>query len=144
MLYATERKAIDVLRKWYDRHRELFVARINSKVFLLKNTGEALVYATKLMLRYKGFVELFIVDNLTLRDIPEKVRRVAEWMENQPEIGLKKAIKRTEIQDLEELRKIKLRYYKSLSRKSSKHSRNRDLTGLIYTSQKKEKNSSTN
>ena len=143
MLYATERNALKTVRNWYKRHPEFFVGRFGNKVFLLRNTGEILAYATKLMLKHKGFVELFVVEQLDLRDIPEKVRRVAEWMENQPEIGLKKAIKHTEIQDLNELRQIKLHYYKSLNEKSSKRSRQRDFAGLIYTSQEKEKGNST-
>ena len=143
LIYVTDKSAIEATRRLYKRHSELFISKLDNKLYLLKNSGEALAYATKLMLRYKGFVDLFAVEQLNLRDIPEKIRRVAEWMETQPEIGLKKAIKHTEIQDLKELRKIKLQYYKSSSEKSSKHSKSRDLTGLIYTSQEKEKNTST-
>ena len=143
LIYATDKSAIDVLRLFHKNHPDLFVSKLDNKLYLLKNNGEALTYATKLMLRYKGFVDLFVVNHLSLRDIPEKIRRVAEWMETQPEIGLKKAIKHTEIQDLKELRKIKLQYYKSSSEKSSRHSKSRDLTGLIYTLQEKEKNNST-
>jgi len=143
MLYATDKNALLTLQNWYRRHPEFFVSRLDKKVFLLRNTGEVLAYATKLMLKYKGFVDLFVVDSLSLRDIPDKVRRVAEWMENQPEIGLTKAIKHTEIRDLKELREIKLQYYKSSNERSSKPSNHRDFDGLIYTSEETEKSNST-
>jgi len=142
MLYATDRNALKTVRNWHKRHPEFFVTQLDKKVFLLRNTGEILTYATKLMLQHKGFVDLFVVDSLSLRDIPEKIRRVAEWMENQPEIGLKKAIRHTEIRDLKELREIKLQYYKSSNEKSSKPSNHRDFDGLIYTSEETEKNNS--
>ena len=144
MLYATDKNALKTVRNWYRRHPEFFVGQLDNKVFLLKNTGEILAYATKLMLKYKGFVDLFVIETISLRDIPENVRRVAEWMETRPRIGLKRALEKLGIHNLKELQKEKLQYYKSSSKKLSKRSRNPDSTGLIYTSQVMEKKNSRN
>lgn len=130
LVYAVNKKVVEQLRKHKSRNPQLHVAQFGGKLFLMINNGEALAYATKLMLEHKGWVETFIVEPLTLDNVPEKVRRVAEWKLLKPLAKYPKREETLEKQGLpsvEELRNVRLNLSLGSNAKSSESLNVQDL-----------------
>lgn len=110
---------------------DLYVAQLGGKLFLMINNGEALAYATKLMLKHKGWVEIFIVEPLTLDNIPETIRRVAEWKVGKPRARYpkrEKVLQKLNLPSIEELRNVRLNLLLGSNAKSSESLKEQDLT----------------
>ena len=80
ILITTNRRARDQVRKAYERRgRDLFVGKLASNVFALKNDGKSLMWAWKEKRRNPMFVDLYVADELRSWQIPEEIKRAAEW-----------------------------------------------------------------
>lgn len=97
----------------------MFLRRIHFKVYIMQNNGEVLAYLSKLKMRYGGLIQLFAIDELNLRDIPEPVIHVAKYLATRPRQSVREAVKNTpEVNySIKELRECKIEYFKNLRRK---------------------------
>lgn len=131
LVYATNKDAINKLRMHRKSNPDLHVAQFSGKLFLMVNNGEALAYATKLMLKHKGWVEIFIVEPLTLINIPKTIRRVAEWKVGKPRARYPKrdkVLEKLNLPSMEELRNIRLNLSLGSNAKSSESLKEQDST----------------
>ena len=68
------------MQKTYRRDApDLFLGKPASNVFLMKNNGLALTYAWKEKERNPFYVDIYFADELHPHQIPDKVRRAADW-----------------------------------------------------------------
>lgn len=115
-----EKKKGKKLRKTEKEHPEsMFIRRIHFKVYIMQNNGEVLAYLSKLKMRYGELVQLFAIDELNLRDMPESVMHVAKYLATRPRQSVREAVKNTpEVNySIKELRECKIEYSKNLRRK---------------------------
>lgn len=127
------------------RNPDLHIAQFSGKVFLMANNGEALAYATRLMIKHKGWVEVFIVEPLTLENIPKPVRRVAEWKAERPSANYptkENTLKKLGLPSMEELKDLRLNILLGSNVNSSESLDIHDLMKkLRHVPQKTKKNS---
>ena len=115
-----EKKQEKEMRKTRKGHPEsMFLRRIHFKVYIMQNNGEVLAYLSKLKMRYGELIQLFAIDELNLRDMPEPVIHVAKYVATRPRQSIRQAVKNTpEVNySIKELRKCKIEYFKNLRRK---------------------------
>ncbi|MFW6118123.1 MAG: hypothetical protein ACOC6R_01345 [Chloroflexota bacterium] len=62
---------------------ELFLGKSASNVFLMKNNGLALKYAWTVKERNPFYVDIYLANELHPHQIPDKVRRAADWKKEQ-------------------------------------------------------------
>lgn len=98
---------------------KLFVRRIHFKTYIMHNNGEVLAYLAKLKMLYGELVQLYIIDTLDLKDMPEEVVRVAKYLTTRPKKSVEVAVKNTpEVNyNMEVLRKCRIEYSKNLKRR---------------------------
>ena len=147
LVYATDKQAVNKLRLHKRHNPELHIAQFSGKLFLMVNNGEALAYATKLMLEHKGWVEIFIVEPLTLSHIPETVRKVAEWRVEKPLARYpkrEKTLAKLGLPSIKELRNVRLNLLLGSNAKSSESSNVRDLMKQLHRAPRKTKGNSKN
>ena len=147
LVYATNKEAVKQLQMHKRRNPALHVAQFSGKLFLMVNNGEALAYATKLMLRHKGWVEIFILEPLTLSHIPEPVRRAAEWKVEKPLARypkLEKTLAKLGLPSIKELRSVRLSLLLGSNAKSSESSNVLDLMKQLHRAPRKTKENSKN
>jgi len=145
LIYATDSEAIKKLRMHKKNCPQLHVAQLSGKIFILVNNGEALTYATNLYLKHKGWVEIFIVEPLTLTQIPNKVRRAAEWRIEKPRGTYptkEETLQNQNLPSLEDLRNIRLSFSMSSNEDSSESLNVQDLMKRLFPAlQETKKNS---
>ncbi len=80
IVVTSNRPAQKAMQYTYRRDAsELFLGKAARNVFLLKNNGRALFYAWTVKKRHPFYVEVYLTDELHDWQIPEQVRRAAEW-----------------------------------------------------------------
>lgn len=85
LVTASNNKARDRLNKVFNQNNtELKVSKICSRAYLVKNGGNALERAYREELRDDFGIDLYFVEEIYERDIPEKVKKNAEWHINHP------------------------------------------------------------
>jgi hypothetical protein len=85
--------------------------KLSTRVYFLRNNGEALAYLTKLKARNGGWVELYTVEPLEFFAIPEAAKRVGKYLAQHPRTSIKNAIAHTPgVKNLEELKECKIKY----------------------------------
>ena len=112
------------MQKTYKRDApDLFLGRPASNVFLMKNNGLALKYAWTVKERNPFYVDIYIADELHQHQIPDKVRRAADWKKEQ-RFGRYPASEETLMREglpsQQELEKIELDFSMKLPQKASK------------------------
>lgn len=91
---------------------ELFISKPASNVFLMENTGLALMYASKEKLRNPVNVSIYIAEEMLSLEIPEQIRKSSEWkiankFSKYPRS--KKTLKENELLSREDLRETIIR-----------------------------------
>jgi len=82
---ASTNEARERLYNLFDRHNEeLKIAKYGSSTWLVKDDGRALERAYREKLRDTFGVNIYYVEEIHDRDIPEEVKRRAEWNVNHP------------------------------------------------------------
>ncbi|MCK4614627.1 MAG: hypothetical protein KAU14_07480 [Thermoplasmata archaeon] len=93
------------------RNPDLLISKINRNIYIFKNDGEALAFLTKRKIMDKEWIDLYAIEPLELFSMPEKVKRVGEFLAAHPQTTAKKAINHIpEINDMKELKKCQIRF----------------------------------
>ena len=102
---------------------DLFLGKPASNVFLMKNNGLALKYAWTVKERNPFYVDIYLADELHPHQIPDKVRRAADWKKEQgfgryP--ASEETLRKEGLPSPQELEKIELDFSMKLPQKASK------------------------
>ena len=62
---------------------DLFLGKVASNVFLMRNNGKALRYAWAVRERNPFYVDVYLADEIHSHQIPDKVRKAADWKKKQ-------------------------------------------------------------
>jgi len=82
---ANTNEARERLYNLFDRHSEdLKIAKFGTRAWLVKDDGRALERAYREKLRDNFSVDIYYVEEIHDRDIPEKVAKTAQWNVNHP------------------------------------------------------------
>lgn len=107
LVTASTNESRNRLNKIFNQYNpELKVSKICSRAYLVKNEGSALERAYREELRDSFGIDLYFVEEMHDRDIPEKVKKNAEWHINHPSARSQqknKAIEDNELVPEEEL-----------------------------------------
>lgn len=121
ILITGNRRAREQVRKAYQRRgSDLFLGKLSANAYVMKNDGKSLMWAWKEKRRNPMFVDLYAAEELRSWQIPEKIRRAAEWKldrgkANYPRKG--ETLKRENLPSLKELEEIELNFSVSSPRK---------------------------
>jgi len=109
LVTASSNEARDRLNKVFNGYAEdEKVSKLCSRAYLVENNGKALEHAYREQLRNEFGVDIFFVEELHDRDIPDKVKKNAEWHINNANSlpqQKNKAIENNELEEEEELEK---------------------------------------
>lgn len=109
---TSNRKTQENMQKAYKRDaKDLFLGKVARNVFLMKNNGLALMYAWKEKKRNPFYIDVYLAEELHDWQIPEKVRRAADWKVEKKYAKYpiaKKTLKENRLPSREELEKIDL------------------------------------
>ena len=102
---------------------DLFLGKPASNVFLMKNNGLSLKHAWIEKERNPFYVDVYLADELHPHQIPDKVRRAADWKKEQgfgryP--ASEETLMREGLPSQQELEKIELDFSMKLPQKASK------------------------
>lgn len=102
---------------------EVFLGKPASNVFLMRNNGLALWYAWKEKERNPFYVDLYLADELHPHQIPDKVRRAADWKKEQgygryP--ASEETLRKEGLPSQQELEKLELSFSMKLPQKVSR------------------------
>ncbi len=79
-MITSNQQAREQVRKAYRRRgKDLFLGKLAANVYVMKNDGKALMWAWKEKRRNPMFVDLYAAEELRKWQIPEDIRRAAEW-----------------------------------------------------------------
>lgn len=90
---------------------DLFLGKLARNMFLMKNNGRALMCAWNVKRRYPFYVDVYLGEELHDWQIPEQVRRAAEWKAEKkygPYPVSEETLKRNSLASKEELEQIAL------------------------------------
>lgn len=111
MVYALNKDVSTIINKYCDRHPDLVIAKLQYKIVIFKNNGIILSHLVKLKKRHGEWIELYVIEPLELFTIPEKIKKVGEYLADHPRTSTEKAIKHIpEIKDIKELRKCQIKF----------------------------------
>ncbi|MEE9167839.1 MAG: hypothetical protein V3U24_10335 [Candidatus Neomarinimicrobiota bacterium] len=80
IMITSNQQAREQVRKAYRRRgKDLFLGKLAANVYVMKNDGKALMWAWKEKRRNPMFVDLYAAEELRKWQIPEDIRRAAEW-----------------------------------------------------------------
>lgn len=95
------------------RNSDLLIAKINRNIYIFKNSGEVLAFLAKRKIMDKEWIELYAIEPLELYSMPEKVKKVGEYLADHPQTTTEKAIKHIpDIKDIKELKKCQIKFEK--------------------------------
>ena len=101
LVTASDNDSRERLYELFDRYNEnLKVSKIDSRAYLLKNNGIALEKVYREKLRNNFGIDIYFVEEIHDRDIPDEVKQNAEWNINNPRLPQQqknKAIERNEL-----------------------------------------------
>jgi len=84
IVVTANRQAQKNMQKTYKKNApSLFLGKPASNVFLMKNNGRALYYAWNAKECNPFYVDIYLADELHPHQIPDKVRRAADWKKEQ-------------------------------------------------------------
>lgn len=85
LVTASDSEARNRLNMVFNNYsEELKISKICSRAYLVRNDGEALEKAYREKLRNNFGIDIYFVEEIHDRDIPEKVKKNAEWHINHP------------------------------------------------------------
>ena len=111
MVHSLKNEIGKDINEFCKRNPDLLISRLNHNLYMLKNNGEVLTYLTKRKIRDKEWLELYAIEPLELFSMPEKVKKVGEYLANHPQTTTEKAIKHIpDIKDIKELKKCQIKF----------------------------------
>jgi len=121
IMITSNRRAREQVRKAYQRRgKELFLGKLAANVYVMKNDGKSLMWAWKEKQRNPMFVDLYAAEELRSWQIPEKIRKAAEWKLEKGRANYprkKKTLEKENLPNLKELAEFELNFSLNLPRK---------------------------
>ena len=114
IVITADQRSQQNMHKIYKRDApDLVLGKPASNIFLMKNNGRALKYAWAVKERNPFYVDVYLADELHEWQIPEPVRRAADWKKKQgfgryP--ASEETLKKEGLPSQEELEKIELTF----------------------------------
>ena len=103
------------IKEFCERNPDLLISKMNMNTYIFKNDGESLAFLTKRKIMDGEWLELYVIEPLELYSIPEKVKKVGEYLAAHPQTTTKKALKHiSEIKDIKELKKCQIKIKRRL------------------------------
>ena len=100
-----------IFNDFCERNPDLLISKVNRNVYIFKNSGEALAFLAKRKIMDKEWLELYAIEPLELYSMPEKVKKVGEYLANHPQTTTEKAITHIpDIEDIKELKKCQIKF----------------------------------
>lgn len=120
-MITSNRRAAEQVRKAYQRRgSDLFLGKLAANVYVMKNDGRSLMWAWKEKQRNPMFVDLYAAEELRSWQIPEEIRRAAEWKLEKGRASYprkQETLVRENLPSMGELEKIELNFSLSSPRK---------------------------
>jgi hypothetical protein len=94
MIHSSHNTSSTALRQFKGQYPKLFVTQLAEGVFLMENNGLSLALAMKLQKSFGGMIDVYVVERLLDAYVPEKVKKVAEYLDaHRRGVTLQNAIK---------------------------------------------------